>query len=823
MTATFDLNSAASVNAYRNYKSVNASWWKALDRLGYILIFWWIIALATMYFNHTIFVILSWLAGLAILWLWFGRWRRYSSQQVGIKSDNLADLLDIDAIEYLLAAQSLAQTKRVPIDAAVLWLALNNIRGGKYFLVRADLKSPESYSAKLADYWQKNKNAAGSWPPELIGVLTGLQDPTGKVTLTRLLGGLVAGFKLWQDILGLKKLEVKDAQSILRWFDKYLSMTQKAHFWQTETVEGGIGRDWSYGYTPTLLNYGRDLTTASANLKNLEIHGHTKEVLRLEQVLTKSADSNALLAGDHGVGKKTIVYALAQKILHGQVAAALWHKHIWELDTGHILAAASAKGEVEARLKAILDEAVGAGDIILFIDDIHTLLSRREKTGAVNATEIIMPYLRRSGIQVIGTTTVEQYHNDIEANTGLAQSFEKIDVVEPPKDEVVYVLEDVIPFFEARHNVIFTFPAVKETVNVADRYIHDMPFPQKAIELIDNVATYAESEKIKVITPDVIDKVASIKTEVPVGEASKTEKERLLNLDEILHRRVVGQNEAVSAVSAALKRARSGLSREHKPIGTFLFIGPTGVGKTETAKALAEAYFGSVEKMIRLDMSEYQTPDASAKLIGAAGQAGESGDQGSLTKAVKDSPFTVVLLDEIEKANPSILNLFLQVLDDGRLTDGTGRTVDFSNTIIIATSNAGAEVIRQAIKSNIPYEQLKKDLLEYLQRNNIYKPEFLNRFDGVIAYRPLTLEELLKIVDLMIAKVNASLKPKNISITVTIPAKQKLVQLGYDPVYGARPLWRVIQTKIEDPLADRMLREEIKPGTVIDIDADDIG
>jgi ATP-dependent Clp protease ATP-binding subunit ClpA len=822
MTPVFDLNAASSVKLYNKYRLVNAPWWKLADKLAYIVFASWFVCAVIPDFSHSLLAILSIVTAIGLLWLWLSRYWRYLSNNAPAKTDNLADSLDRECIEYFLEAQRLAGSKKVKIDAAILWLTLNNIEAGKYFLIRAGFTSVDDYTTKLTEFWQKNQDSAETWSPELLETISRLNDQNEQISLTALLENLVEVFKLWQDILTTKKLDVKDAQSIFRWYGKYQQLSAHSPFWQTETVEGGVGRDWSFGYTPHLLNYGRDLTLASASLKNLEIHGHSNEVLRLEQALTKSSSSNALLVGDHGVGRKTIVYALSQKIVHGQVAPVLWHKHIWEIDTGRILAAAGAKGEVEARLKDVFDEAVSAGDIILFIDDIHALLGHKEKTGTVNASEIIMPYLRRSDVQIIGTTTIEQYHSDIEANTGLAQSFEKIDVVEPPKDEVIYVLEDVIPFFEARHNVIFTFPAVKEAVNVTDRYIHDKPFPVKAIELIDNVATTAGSEKIKIITPAVIDKVASIKTEVPVGEASKTEKDRLLHLDEILHQRVVGQNEAVSAVASALKRARSGLNREHKPIGTFLFVGPTGVGKTETAKALAEAYFGSEDKMIRLDMSEYQTPDAIAKLIGGAPQGDDGGSQGELTKAVKDSPFTVVLLDEIEKANPSILNLFLQVLDDGRLTDGTGRTVDFSNAIIIATSNAGAEIIRQAIKKNTPYEELKKNLLEYLQSNNIFKPEFLNRFDGVIAYRSLTFDELLKIIDLMTVKINDSLKTKNITVTITVPAKQKIAQLGYDPVYGARPLWRVMQTKIEDPLADRLLRDEIKSGTVVNVDADDI-
>ena len=821
MNNTFDLLGAGSTKHLRWSKSVKSPLWRVADFAFYILLIIWLVTVPLHYIGGAPKQLLSIIVAIGLIWLWIGQFLRYQARSFNPASDNLADRLDNESVEYLLMARELSAKRSNRVDSAILWLALNKCQAGRYFIIRCGFESPEEYSGLLTEYWTAQQQAE-EWPPELMQAITKLSADSHQIHISDLLAELVRGTELWQIILTLKKLDVKDAAAILGWYKKHKALAARQYFWEKETAEGAIGRDWSYGYTPNLLLYAHDISTIVADAHPIVIYGRENEVSQLENVLAKSDANNAILVGEQGVGKSTIVRALGQKIIKGAVAPTLLHKHIWELDTGRILAGAGEPGSIEARLKAVLDESVSAGNIILFIGNLQSLMSREQKTGAINASAILLPYLRGHGLQIVGESSVETYHRDIEANPDVASSFERIDVNVPKKEDVVYVLEDTVPVFEYKYNVIFTFPAIKETVTVSDRYIHDKPFPAKAIALIDSIATDASQRGIRIVTPEIVDKVASIKADVPVGEASETEKEKLTNLESILHKRVIGQNEAVTAVSSALKRARAGLRPEGKPIGTFLFIGPTGVGKTETAKALAEAYFGSEQKLIRLDMSEYQGPDATSKLIGAAAMAGQLGEQGILTKAIKDNPFTVVLLDEIEKANKDVLNLFLQVLDDGRLTDGMGRTVDFSNAIIIATSNAGAEMIRQSIKQNEPYEALTKRLLDYLQQSNIFKPEFLNRFDAVVAYRPLTLEELLKIVDIMIARVAAGLKVKNIALEVAPAAKQKLVQMGYDPVYGARPLWRVVQTKLENPLAEKLLRDEIPEGSTVTIDSDDI-
>lgn len=816
----FDLKHSTAHRLYLRNKYVNFPLWRIFDAIAWVVIVIAVLAMLFNLFTGSMEVYLTICCVIALVWLWVGRYIRYQVSHRNVSSANIADHLEDDAVQYLLAAEAEASKYNRHIDDGILWLAMLQVQAGRYLLIRSGLNDFESYLSALKDYW-RSLSGEQIISGNLILALHEIAK-NGKVGLTDLLRVMSSKSPLWRQIFEKKNLEQKDIEIITGWYKQYKKLTHKEPFWERSVVEGAVGRDWSYGYTPNLQLYARDLTNAVSVLRDIKIYGRKEEVGQIEYILSRSSANNVILVGDDGVGKTTIVKSLAQKILSGDVNTPLLHKHIWALDTGRLLAGASEKGEVEARLKNVLDEAVSAGDIILFIDDIHSLLASKPKTGEVNSASLMTPYLNGSAIQIIGATNIERYHADVESNSSVASAFQKIEIKEPSEDSVINVLGDSIPYYENHYGVVFTYPAVKEAVKTSARYIHDKPFPIKTIQVIDNVALTSSNKGIKIITPEFVDEMVSEIADVPVGEASTTEKERLMNLEGIIHKRVIGQNEAVLAVVSALKRARSGFSREHKPVGTFLFIGPTGVGKTETAKALAEAYFGSEDRMIRLDMSEYHGADGVSKLIGAGAQAGEAGTQGILTQAIKDNPFSVVLLDEIEKSNTAVLNLFLQILDDGRLTDGTGRTVDFSNAIIIATSNAGAEVIRQAIQRQIDYETIKKNLLEYLQRNNIFKPEFLNRFDAVVAYRPLTLKELMQIIDIMIAKVATSLKDKRITIDVTPMAKQKLVQLGFDPVYGARPLWRTVQDKLENPLAERLLRDEIQEGSTVTIDENDI-
>jgi len=819
--ATFDLEKSYSSKLFHRRKILNSFPVKIFNYASLaIVIAYVVLCVITRLCPANLNSLVAILTSGAIFWLWINQYLKYSIDKGARYSENLADYLELDAVEFLIYASTLARKRGGNVDMGVLWLAMNGTEAGRYFLVRCGLVNREYYSGFIAQYWQA-QNENQYWPRELMVAVSRL-SARGRISLTDLLIELVSASKLWQEIITSNKLEIKDASIILGWYKKHKSLNEKKPFWAKKIAEGVVGRDWAYGYTPNLSLYAHDLSSVVATGREIKIYGRENETKELERALSKAESSNVILVGEQGVGKTTIVHQLAQKISQGAVGPALLHKHVWSLDTGRLTAGASELGAIEARLQTVLDEATRAGNIILFIDNIHNIMSSERAVGVINASAILLPYLRGRGLQIIGDTTVEDYHDDIESNQEVAALFSKIEVRAPTKDEVIYVLVDSVPDYEYRYGVIFTYASVKDAIRLSDRYIHDKPFPAKALEVLDDTAVAASQKGVKLITPELVSETISIKTNVPVGETTATEKEKLLNLESILHKRVIGQDEAIRSVASALRRARSGLSRENKPVGTFLFIGPTGVGKTETAKALAEAYFGSEKRIIRLDMSEYQNQDSLSRLIGSPPGGGQKGTQGALTKAIKDEPFSVVLLDEIEKSHPNILNVFLQVLDEGRLTDGTGKTVDFTNSMIIATSNAGAEDIRQFIRRNVPYEQFVKILIDSLQKRNIFRPEFLNRFDSVVVYRPLTMNELMKVVDIMIDRVAQGLSNRNITLDVTPAAKQKLVQLGYSPEYGARQLGRTVQQKLEDPLAEKLLRDEIADNSVVRIDVSDI-
>jgi ATP-dependent Clp protease ATP-binding subunit ClpC len=497
-----------------------------------------------------------------------------------------------------------------------------------------------------------------------------------------------------------------------------------------------------------------------------------------------------------------------------------------ELDVNFLLAGAQGPGEIINRLAGVLNDAVAAGNVILFIDNIEALFGGGEgsKVGAIDAAQVIIPYLEHPGLFIIATTSTSNYHQYIETKKAISEKFEKIEVREPEKFNVIRILEDIVPEIERQTGIIITYEALKSIVELSDRYLYDKPFPEKAIGLLNDAAVFAASKgKKTVMITEHIEELISTKTNVPIGEAMGNEKEKLLNLEKILHQRVIGQDEAVKVISNAMRRARAGMASSNKPIGTFMFLGPTGVGKTETCKALAEAYFGSEDSMIRFDMSEFQDIAGIYQLIGAPQGTPEAQAGGKLTNAVRDNPFSLILFDELEKAHPDILNLFLQVFDEGWLTDSLGRKVKFNNSIIIATSNAGAQLIQESIKQGMSSKELKDNLMAYLQKEGIFKPEFLNRFTAVVNFNPLTQEQVVIITDKLIKALSRGLEQeKGIMLEIDQEAVIKLAELGYDPLMGARPIQRVIQKKVEDILARRMLSGEIGRGSVLKIGAEDI-
>ncbi len=637
-----------------------------------------------------------------------------------------------------------------------------------------------------------------------------------------------------------------------------------------------------------LSEYGRNLTSLAAEGKLDPVIGRDLEVERVMQVLARRQKNNPLILGDPGVGKTAIAEGLAQLIASGNVPEVLRGKQIWTLDVAAIVAGSKYRGEFEERLKRVINEVMNSENDMLFIDEIHTLIGAGSAEGSVDAASILKPPLSRGEIQVIGATTADEYRKHIEKDSAFERRFQPINIGEPSVADTIVILKGLQERYEAHHHVHYTPEAIEQAVVLSSRYIQDRFLPDKAIDVIDEAGARtrvhkvivpddiqaidselervgeekaraasaqefelaarlrdeekelterrAELEKkwheemdssvVEVSADDIADVVSSI-TGVPVSNLTEAETSKLLRCEEVLHERVIGQNEAVSSVARAIRRSRSPLKDPRRPGGSFIFLGPSGVGKTELAKSLAEFLFGSEDALITFDMSEYMEKFNVSKLVGAPpGYVGYD-EGGELTKAVRSKPYSVVLFDEIEKAHPDVFNVLLQILDEGRLTDGQGRKVDFSNTVIIMTSNIGAREIATTAPmgfgtqgtEGLSHQEIKSRVNGELKR--VFRPEFLNRVDEIVVFTSLGTEELNQIVDLMVADLRDRLIAEGMSIELTDAARAKLIKDGTDTVYGARPLRRAIQTLIEDPLAERLLGGEWGPGHIIMVDAED--
>lgn len=639
--------------------------------------------------------------------------------------------------------------------------------------------------------------------------------------------------------------------------------------------------------TPTLDELGRDLTQYAREGKLDPVIGREKEIERVIQVLSRRTKNNPCLIGEPGVGKTAIAEGLAQRIVEGKVPEILADKRVVTLDMSAVVAGTKYRGEFEERLKKVVDEIRNAGNVILFIDELHTLVGAGAAEGAIDAANILKPALARGELQCIGATTLDEYRKNIEKDAALERRFQPVTVGEPTVDETIEILRGLRDRYEAHHRVKITDSALKAAARLSDRYITDRFLPDKAIDLMDEAASRvrlkaytappdvkeleekleklqkekeaavvsqefekaaalrdqeqqvrAELERIKnnwaqrkeldqsIVSEEDIAAIVSSWTGIPVNKLREEETERLLRMEEILHQRVIGQDAAVKAVSRAIRRARAGLKDPKRPIGSFIFLGPTGVGKTELARALAEALFGDEDAMIRFDMSEYMEKHTVSRLLGAPpGYVGYE-EAGQLTEAVRRKPYSVLLFDEIEKAHPDIFNVLLQVIEDGRLTDAKGRTVDFRNTVIIMTSNVGAQLIKRESRLGFKpddrgeedYEAMKERVTEELRRT--FRPEFLNRIDEIIVFHSLNEEHMKQIVELMLRTVGKRIAEYGIYLEFSDAAKELLVKKGYDPMYGARPLRRVIQRMVEDRLSEEMLEGKVKGGDEILVDAE---
>jgi ATP-dependent Clp protease ATP-binding subunit ClpC len=645
--------------------------------------------------------------------------------------------------------------------------------------------------------------------------------------------------------------------------------------------------DPKHSKTPTIDQMGMDLTAAARAGKLDPIIGREKEIERVIQILSRRLKNNPALIGEPGVGKTAIAEGLAQKIIAGEVPETLAGKRLLTLDVGSLVAGTKYRGEFEERLKKIIEEIRSSGDCIIFIDELHTLVGAGAAEGAVDAANILKPALSRGELQCIGATTLDEYRKYIERDQALQRRFQEVMVRESTVEETIDILKGIREKYEQHHRLTISDAAIKASAEMASRYITDRFLPDKAIDLVDEAASRVRMQRslaplnlkeamkgleavltekesaiqqqeyelaaelrdreVKlrdriaklesgwhkeqgnekpVVGEEDIAQIVSMWTGIPVMRIAQEESVRLLQMEEALHKRIIGQQEPIDIISKAVRRARAGLKDPKRPIGSFIFMGPTGVGKTELAKALAEFMFGSEDALIKIDMSEFMERHAAARLVGAPpGYVGYE-EGGQLTEAVRRKSYSVILLDEIEKAHPDVFNMLLQILEDGKLTDAKGRTVDFRNTIVIMTSNVGASEMNKAASIGFAqgkdkakaaqqeYERMKDKVLSELK--NTFKPEFLNRIDAIIVFHSLKQEEVRQIVDLMLARVRVQLTEQQVELIVSDDTKDFLVTKGFDPQFGARPLRRTIQNMVEDPLAEGLLQGKFKPGDVVE-------
>ena len=763
---------------------------------------------------------------------------------------NLAEILSFETARAVQRSLKFAKSKKFPeINSSILF----------YFLLKDNPKLNFIFSRAILSLVEIKKILESHFKPyetqprkEISGepfsvdfqdtVLESLKIAQKKGHQRIELGDVISALSkhdlIFKEILIQANLKVEDIENLTWWLESLeekIGESKKFWEWKNLIKKGSLAKEWAAGYTLTLDRFSIDWSEIVKKQGFPEIIGHQREIEAVERILSRrESKNNILIVGESGSGRKSMIQALATRSVLGESLPEVNYKRIVQLDLASLLAQVGSQEKVEVILDQIFREAVTAGNVILVIDEFHNYVGLSQTTprpGIIDISGVISSYLSLIPFQIVAITTFEGLHKNIEQNPSILSLFEKVEVSEISKRETLMLLENLTLILEAKYRKFVTYPALRDIINYCAKYMPAIPFPEKAMNLLDEAMVYITQTKDKVLLPEYIAKIVTEKTQIPVGEIEIKEIEILLNLENLIHQRIINQEEAVSEVSAALRRARAEVTIRQGPMGCFLFLGPTGVGKTETSKALAEIYFGgkedksssspfaaarvSEERMIRLDMSEFQNVTDIPRLIGSPGE------EGLLTTQVREKPFSLILLDEIEKAHPNILNLFLQVLDEGHLTDGLGRKVDFKNSINIATSNAGYQVILEAIKEKTEWSGVKQKLLDYLFEKGIFRPEFINRFDAFVVFKPLTKENLLDIAELLLQKLKKNLKEKGIEFIITLSLKEKITELGYDPVFGARQMRRTIQDKVENVLASALLSGALKRGNRVEIEPEE--
>jgi ATP-dependent Clp protease ATP-binding subunit ClpC len=615
-----------------------------------------------------------------------------------------------------------------------------------------------------------------------------------------------------RDIFYDMEIEQDDIANVVQWLNIQKKLSERWRRWRGKAVyksKGGMNKAMTAQATPLLDRFSHDLTQLARRGVLAPCIGRDRETEETLRII--EGGKNVILSGNPGVGKTSIIEGIAELMASEEVPEVLQDKRLVSLSVASLVGAAGHQGELEGLVMQLINEIVRSGNIVVFIDNIQNMIGvSTEGAQNLDISDILASALQKRLFFCLATSTPLDYRRYIEPHNAMTSVFQKVNVEEPDTNGAILVLEGKAGTLEAKNQIYFSYEAIEKTVQLSERYIHERYLPEKAISLLEEVAVYTHRKKgvNAIVTGEDVAEVISTKTNVPITKITEKETEKLLKLEERIHERMVDQEEAVTAVSSALRRARAELRDVRRPIVNLLFLGPTGVGKTELAKTVAEVYFGSENSMIRLDMSEYQEKSSLGRLIGAPPGYSGASEGGYLTEAVRAKPFSLILLDEIEKAHPDILNVFLQVMDDGRLTDTLGRTIDFTNVILIATSNAGTAVIQKRIQENVPMARIKDELLNE-ELKPYFRPEFLNRFDNIIVFKPLSMDDIVVIVGLMLKQVATRLAAKGVRLESTAEARAELARIGFDPVFGARPLRRAIQDYVDNALATYLLQGKV--------------
>lgn len=650
------------------------------------------------------------------------------------------------------------------------------------------------------------------WPlADAIREKNGLSQITGSVLAV----AIVRLFPNYETILAQIHLDDEDLDKGIRWQQHLLDLVAR---FDGPKRTGGIARDWSFGYIPMLNRFGQNISeqiAAGSGLLVVDVASHREAISQLVDTFGTSGRQNAVLVGPAGVGKTSIIHAFAEQLLDATATLpdSLRFRQVFILDSAALIAAAPGRGELEGLVMQVMGEAYAAKNIILCLDNAQLFFE--EGVGSVDLSNVLQPILDAGNLRVILTMDEQRYLQIGQRNPGLINSLNRINVAPADAAETDIVMQEQLIVTELQRHVTYMYQALKEAYRLSERYVYDLAMPGRALKLLESAASYSEDG---LVTMNSVQQAIEKTLDVKVSVASDTEdRERLLHMEDLIHKRMVNQTRAVSVVSDALRRARAGVRNQNRPIGTFLFLGPTGVGKTELSKALADVYFGGEGRMIRIDLNEYVRPEDVTRLI-----ADGADDPTSLTAQVMKQPFSVVLLDEIEKAAPEVLSTLLQLLDEGILRDIKNREISFRDAIIVATSNAGADRIREYIERGYQIEQFEQEFTNELISSGQFRPEFLNRFDEIVVFRPFTKEELVQVLDLILASVNKMLEPQKVSVEVEEDAKLLLVEKGYDPRLGARPMRRVVQKAVENTVAKQMLSGSVNPGDTITLTRDQV-